>query len=244
MGIAFVTLWVTGGIVYTAWRFIRREPAPKKGPIFVIASYFACLLIWGVLTSLIAVEGGYVATTGILTMNLGTLVPLVLTGCFLLIPPARRVFERWIASISVREFLWIHLIRLAAIGTIIKMLRGTLPAHFIIPVGVPDFIVALSVPVMVWLAFRKRVIGRKALISWNVIGFGLFLPALVLLHLSVPSPFRIFFDPPNTYEVFRFPMALVPSLLAPLFIIIHNAAIVKLLRPGLSEDSRQAPGAA
>ena len=244
MGIAFVTLWVTGGIVYAAWRFIRREPAPKKRPIFVIASYIACLSIWGVLTSLIAVEGGYVATTGILTMNLGTLVPLVLTGCFLLIPPARRVFERWIASISVREFLWIHLIRLAAIGTIIKMLRGTLPAHFIIPVGVPDFIVALSVPVIVWLAFGKRVIGRKALIAWNVIGFGLFLPALVLLHLSVPSPFRTFFDPPNTYEVFRFPMALVPSLLAPLFIIIHNAAIVKLLRPGLSEDSRQAPGAA
>ncbi len=235
MGIAFVTLWVTGGILYTAWRFLQREPAPKKGTGFVIVSYLACLLIWGVLTSLIAIEGGYVATTEILSMNLATFVPLVITGCFLLYPPSRRVFEGWIASISLREFLWIHLIRLAALGTIIKMLRGTLPAHFILPVGVPDFILALSVPLMVWLAFRKRVIGRRALMAWNVFGFGLFLPALVLLHLSVPSPIRLFFDPPNTYEVFRFPMALVPSLLVPLFIIIHNAAIVKLLRPGLSE---------
>ncbi len=235
MGIAFVILWVTGGIVYTAWRFLQREPAPKKGARFVIASYLACLLIWGVLTSLIAVQGGYVATTEVLSMNLATFAPLVITGCFLLHSPSRQVFKRWIASIALREFIWIHLIRLAAIGTIIKMLRGTLPAHFIIPVGVPDFILALSVPLMVWLAFRKRVIGRRALIAWNVIGFGLFLPALVLLHLSVPSPIRIFFDPPNTYEVFRFPMALVPSLLAPLFIIIHNAAIVKLLRPGVSE---------
>ena len=238
MGIAFVTLWVTAGILYTARRFLRQGQTLRKDAQIVMA-YLTCLLIWGLLTSLIAVQDGYVATTQYFAMNLATFAPLIISGCFLLHPTSRQVFERWLASISLRELTWIHLVRLAAIGTIMKMLRGALPGHFIVPIGIPDFILALTVPLIDWLVFRRRIAGRKVLIVWNVIGFVLFFPTLVLLYLSVPSPIRIFFDEPNTYEVFQFPMALVPSFLAPLFIIIHNAAIVKLLRSGASESARE-----
>ena len=109
------------------------------------------------------------------------------------------------------------------------MLKGSLPGHFFVPVGIPDFVLALSVPILVWLVFRKGIFGEKLLIVWNLIGSLLFLPTLVVLYLSVPSPIRIFFEEPNTYEVFQFPMALVPTLLAPLCIIIHNTALFKLL---------------
>ena len=238
MGIAFVSLWVTAGILYTAWRFLRQGQTSRKDAQIVMV-YLACLLIWGFLTSLIAVQDGYVATTEYFTTNLATFVPLVISGCFFLHPTSRQVFQRWIASISLRELTWIHLVRLAAIGTIMKMLSGTLPGHFIVPVGIPDFLLALTVPVIDWLGFRRRIAGRKVLIVWNVIGFVLFFPTLVLLYLSVPSAIRIFFDEPNTYEVFQFPMVLVPTLIAPLFIIIHNAAIVKLLRSGASESARE-----
>ncbi|MEE8162117.1 MAG: hypothetical protein V3T61_10820 [Acidobacteriota bacterium] len=233
MGIAFVILWVIGGIIYTAWRFLRWSETSKTDAKVVIG-YLACLFVWGWLTALIASRDGYVKTTEYFAMNVATFVPLIVTGCFLVFATSRRVFERWIASISLQELTWIHLVRLTAIGTILKMLRGSLPAHFILPVGIPDFVLGLSVSLIVWLVFRRGIAGKKVLVVWNVVGFVLFFPTLVVLYLSVPSPLQIFFEAPNTYEVFEFPMALVPTFIAPLFILIHNAAIIKLLRPGVS----------
>ena len=228
MGIAFVILWVTAGFMYTARRFLLKgKPLRKHGKIII--TYVASLLAWALLTSLIAARKGYVATTEYFGMDVATFVPLVITACFLINRSGRQAFESWITTISLRELTWIHLVRLAATGTIIKMLRGTLPGHFIVPVGTPDFLFALSVPLIDWWIFRRRIIGNKVLIVWNAIGAALFFPTLVLLYLSVPSPIRVFFDEPNTFEVFRFPMALVPTFLAPVFIIIHSAAIVKLI---------------
>ena len=88
---------------------------------------------------------------------------------------------RWTVSISLQELTWIHVIRIGAMGTILKMLNGALPAHFIVPVGIPDLLFGLSVPVMAWLVFKKRVIGRTGLVVWNVVGSVVFLPTLILI---------------------------------------------------------------
>ena len=45
---------------------------------------------------------------------------------------------------------------------------NTLPAHFIVPVGIPDLIFALSVLVVAWLAVEKESIETRGLILWNV----------------------------------------------------------------------------
>ncbi len=235
MGSMFVIFWLMTGIGYTVWRFVREGEVQKKDPKIVIM-YLSSLLAWALLTSLFALRNFYEETTEFFIMDVATFVPFAITGFFILVPNARRVLTQWIMSVSLRQLTWIHIIRIAAIGTILKLLKGSLPAHFIVPVGIPDFFFGLSVPIMDWIVFRKKRIGRKGLILWNVVGFLLFFPTLILLYLSVPSPIQVFFEGPNTLEVFRFPMALVPTFIAPVFIIIHNAAILKLFR---SSDSKR-----
>lgn len=216
------------GVIYTVWRFAH-EVGVKKKDTKIVITYLFSLLIWALLTSLLAFRNFYEETTEYFSMDVATFVPFVITGFFLLFPNARRLLTQWTENVPLRQLTWIHIIRVAALGTILKMRDGSLPAHFILPVGVPDFIFGLSVPIIDWLAFQKKVIGRKVLISWNVIGLVLFLPTLILIYLSVPSPIQISFEGPNTLEVFRFPMALVPTFIAPVFIIIHSAAILKLI---------------
>lgn len=227
MGTAIVILLLLAAVMLTVWRFSRIGVAPKNDWMMVVL-YLASLLVWFLCTAWLAHWGFYRQNTGVFAMSIATLVPLVITGMFLLSLSARRALSAWTMSVPLGQLIWVHIIRLAAIGTIVKMLQGILPAHFIVPVGIPDFLFALTVPAMVWLVFQKKVIGSGGLIAWNIIGLSIFLPTLVLIHLSVPSPIQVYFDGPNTYEVFQFPMALVPTFIAPVLILMHLAAIAKL----------------
>ena len=207
MGTLFVTLLVLVLGVYTAWRAGVRHTQDAG----VLTSYLVLTLTWLLLTAWLAFQGFYEGTTRYFAMDAATLVPFVITAGFLLRARARQSLMRWAVSISLQEFTWIHVIRIAAIGTILKMLNGALPAHFIIPVGIPDFLFGLSVPVMTWLVFKKRVIGRTGLVVWNIVGSVVFLPTLILIYLSVPSPIQMFFDGPNSVEVFQFPIEVDPK---------------------------------
>jgi len=79
-----------------------------------------------------------------------------------------------------------HVLRLLAIGTVIKCIQGQLPLHFVI------------------------------------FGSG------ISMFFSVPSPFRIYRDHPDTSLVFQFPMLLAPNFTVPLFALAHVFALVKL----------------
>lgn len=227
MGTVLVVILVMAGIAYTARRIVREEKVSERDRKTFIA-FFLSLSAWALFTSLLAIRNFYVETSRFFTMDLGTFVPFAITGGFLINRRARRSLTEWIVNVPLRQLTWVHVIRVAAIGTILKMWKGIMPAHFIVPVGIPDFLFGLSVPLMVWLVFKKRVIGKGVLIAWNAIGSLLFFPSMVLLYLSMPGPIQVFTDGPNTLEVFRFPMALVPTFIAPLFIIIHSAAIFQL----------------
>ena len=224
MGTLFVTLLVLGLGVYTAWR----AGVLHTQDTGALTSYLVLTWAWLLLTAWLAFQGVYEGTTRYFAMDAAALIPFVITAGFLLRARARQSLMRWTVSISLQELTWIHVIRIGAMGTILKMLNGALPAHFIVPVGIPDLLFGLSVPVMAWLVFKKRVIGRTGLVVWNVVGSVVFLPTLILIYLSVPSPIQMFFEGPNSLEVFQFPMALVPTLVAPVFIIIHSAAVAKL----------------
>jgi len=224
-----VVVFVMAGMAYTALRIVREEKASESDRKMFIA-YFLSLSAWALFTSLLAIRNFYVDTSRLFTMDLGTFVPFAITGGFLTNKKARRSLTEWIVNVPLRQLTWVHVIRVAAIGAILKMWKGLMPAHFIVPVGIPDFLFGLSVPLMVWLVFKKRVIGKGVLIAWNAIGALLFFPSMVLLYLSMPGPIQVFTDGPSTLEVFQFPMALVPTFLAPLFITIHSAAVYQLSR--------------
>jgi pimeloyl-ACP methyl ester carboxylesterase len=180
MGTGLVFLTFMAAVAYTMRRFLGEEKEEHYGKTLI--AYFSSLLIWALLTSLLAARNFYAETTGFFTMDFATLAPFVITAAFLIHGDMRRKITRWFMSIPLRHLTWVHIIRIAAIGTIVKLWNGSLPAHFILPVGIPDFIFALSVPVMDRRVFQNRSIGNKGLIAWNAFGAILFIPSMVLLY--------------------------------------------------------------
>lgn len=123
------------------------------------------------------------------------------------------------------QLISIHVLRLLAIGGIIKFIHGELPLHFTILGAVPDFLFAVSAVVL--LIFGP--LSHGWLVVWHVVGFSVFLGAGISMFFSVPSPFRIYDSKPDASIVFRFPMVLAPTFTVPLFIIAHLFALTKLL---------------
>ena len=62
--------------------------------------------------------------------------------------------------------------------------------------------------------------------------------ALVTLQLSLPGSLRIFTDEPTTRMVVSFPMVLVPTFIAPMFILIHLLSIKQVFEQGVSSRRR------
>lgn len=121
--------------------------------------------------------------------------------------------------------MWFHILRLLAIGTILKYLQGQLPLHFLILGSVPDFLFAVSA-VAVSLQASP---GQSFLILWHLVGLTLFFGPGISMFFSVPSPLRLYRSKPDTSLVFQFPMLLAPNFTVPLFMLAHSLALVQLL---------------
>ena len=72
-------------------------------------------------------------------------------------------------------------------------------------------------------------VARPLLVAWNAVGAAVLLSAPVLIQLSQPGPFQLYFQGPTTHEVLGFPMSIVPTLVAPLFVGLHLIALHRLL---------------
>lgn len=92
-----------------------------------------------------------------------------------------------------------------------------------------DILSGLSAPVVYYLAFVRKTLGRKTLIAWNIICLVLVINIVVRSILASPTPFQQFaFDQPNI-GVLYFPFVLLPSFLVPMVIQSHVGALKQLL---------------
>jgi len=150
---------------------------------------------------------------------------------FGVVPEIREGLISAASETTDRELAAIHILRLLAIGTIIKYLQRQLPLHFVILGSLPDFLFSISAVVVTFVA-GTAFPGQEFLLAWHWIGFFIFFGAGISMFFSVPSHFRIYNDAPDTSIVFRFPMLLAPNFTVPLFMLAHAFAIVKLIAAG------------
>jgi hypothetical protein len=122
----------------------------------------------------------------------------------------------------------IHVLRLLAIGTVVKYRQGELPLHFIVLGSMPDFLFAVSA-VGVSVMTYSGSLPSEVLAVWHSVGLLVFLGAGVSMFFSVPSRLRIYDSRPDASIVFRFPMVLAPNFTVPLFMLAHLFALAKLL---------------
>ena len=95
-----------------------------------------------------------------------------------------------------------------------------------------DILAGLSAPLIFYFGFIKKQLSRNAILIWNFICLGLLINIVLNAILSVPFPLQKFaFDQPNV-AVLYFPFNLLPSVVVPIVLLSHLAAIRQLLKMG------------
>lgn len=91
-----------------------------------------------------------------------------------------------------------------------------------------DILAGLTAPLILWIAFRHGKINKPVLLIWNFLALASLLNIVVNALLSVPSPIQKFaFDQPNQ-AVLYFPFVWLPTVIVPVILFSHLAAIFQL----------------
>jgi len=219
------------GLVEVAWLAYWLLAGGPANAVFraTVATTAALLFAWMSFVGVAGNRGFFLAHTRQLSNHVGLSICLgIAVVPFLVVPAAREGVIAAVGNVSDAQFAVIHILRLLAIGTVIKYLHGELPRSFLILGSLPDLAFGLSAVVVTALLVSGP-LDVTWLAVWHALGCAAFLGAGVAMYFSVPSMFQLFDSKPDTSIVFKFPMLLAPNFTVPLFMVAHVLALVKLM---------------
>ena len=138
-------------------------------------------------------------------------------------------------SVTATELVAIHILRLAAWGTIKKWMEGKLPNYFLYWGSIPDFGFAI-LSIFATLAMLTGLIepSPNDLIVWTIIGLAAWIGAGVTMNFGVPGgPWSWRWKyveqglEPPTLLPFRWPMNLAPAYVSGFFYVAHFLLLLK-----------------
>ena len=218
------------GLTELAWIafWLLRSGDAASGYLATVVVWIVAMLGWMVVVIVGGTRGVFLKRTHWLSNMVG--VVLVVAFAALLFgasAAAREGVIRAASGTTDLELASIHILRLLAIGTVVKYRQGELPLHFVVVGAIPDFLFAVSAVVVTFMAVNGP-LASAFLIAWHWVGFSAFMGAGISMFFSVPSPLRIYHSKPDSSIVFQFPMLLAPNFTVPLFMLAHLFALVKL----------------
>jgi len=186
----------------------------------------AVVLAWLLVQSALSLSGFYTVTTSMPPRLLFALGPPLL---LLLSRLATARGRALLASLRLDVLTLLHVVRLPVeLGLYGLYLHRAVPRIMTFEGGNWDILMGLSAPLVYWLV-RRRLLGRGALLAWNVLGLALLANIVVVAVLSAPSPVqRLAFAQPNV-ALLHFPFGWLPAVLVPLVLLAHVAALRQLL---------------
>ena len=221
-------IWL--GLTELAWisHWLLSPDDLDSGYVMTVALWIVVMLAWMGWVAVAGMRGFFLKHTRQLSNLVGVVLVVAFAAVlFGMVPVAREGLIRAAHRTSDLQLVSIHVLRLLAIGTVIKYLQGQLPRHFVLWGSIPDFVFGISAVVVTSLAAQGP-LDQDFLFIWHNIGFALFAGAGVSMFFSVPSPFRLYQSKPDASIVFQFPMLLAPNFTVPLFMLAHAFALVKL----------------
>jgi hypothetical protein len=155
-------------------------------------------------------------------------VPIVILGSGLCVKSLRSALRGIARATPFHWLIFFQALRIGALGSVMKVLRGEITSGFPLWVGIPDFLFGLSALLIGWL-FLRKVISSGFLIAWNLMGAAIILvPTFAIMHHWMNEPGFSF--------IFEFPMILSPSIIVPLFIFLNF-----LMAWHIFESAKQSP---
>ena len=187
----------------------------------------ATLFAWLVATAALAAAGVYRPTTATAIPTLPIAVAIALGGAWVAataIPSLRALIDQPATQPSLVALqLW----RVIGVVFLVLLAQGQLPPLFALPAGLGDIAAGLAAP---FVARRLRESeGRSSAIIWNAFGLLDLVVAIGLGATTNLGPIQIFHTNPSAAVMTAFPMALVPTFLVPLSMVLHVLSLRYLL---------------
>lgn len=181
---------------------------------------------WLALQYFVARTGFYTNTNRVPPPFLLLLIPpmVVIVGLFL----ARRG-RVYIDRLDARWLTLLHTVRIPVeIGLYWLAVHKTVPQLMTFEGRNFDIVSGLTAPLIFYLGFVAKKLGRKAILIWNFSCLVLLINIVATAVLAAPFAFqKLAFDQPNI-AVLYFPFVWLPGCIVPLVLLSHLASIRQL----------------
>ena len=204
----------------TVWLFYRASN--KSGPLLIF------LLSWMLLQAIVGLSGFYQVKDAFPPRFAFILSPSLVLCILLFITRRGRDF---MDKLLIDRLTILHAIRIPVEITLyVVYTTGLIPVLMTFEGCNPDILSGISALIMFYLVFMKRKAGDKALLIWNFVCLGLLVNIVTIAVLAAETPFQMLaFDQPNR-GVAIFPLVWLPTVVVPIVLISHLAAIRQLIR--------------
>jgi hypothetical protein len=198
---------------------------PRGAPVRPAIAVIGVLIVWYATAHVLTSAGAFqVVLLGKIPSITGVAIPL--TAGILAIwlaPPVRRLLATEpgtpVALIALQSY------RVVGGAFLVLLALHQVPAAFAIPAGVGDILIGVGA----WPAAMALRSGRRSrAVAWNVLGI-LDLVVAVILGVAVSPLVHLL---PTTQVLTEMPVALVPTFMVPLGILLHVASLRSLRTAG------------
>lgn len=141
-------------------------------------------------------------------------VPVVVALSMMLsLAPLRDGLRVLVDETPVHWLSGIHILRILALGTLLKASNDLFPQMFAWFVGGPDLLFGVSAIIVTLLARSGR-LSNRFILYWHLAGaLAIVLPVAGLMHLFMVEPLFA--------ELFMFPMVMAPALIVPTLVLLN-----------------------
>ncbi|MBL7711785.1 MAG: hypothetical protein JNL13_04950 [Chitinophagaceae bacterium] len=227
---AYLILSFAGTTLATLLLFLWAHRSAGHGGTLKVG---AVLCAWLLLQALLPLYGIYSRDTASFPpkiMLLGIFPALL----FILLLFATGKGRHYTDSLPLKQLTWLHTIRIPVELVLYGLfLHKEVPRLMTFEGRNFDIFAGISAPLVAWLFFDRKRIGRKGLLAWNIVSLGLLLNIVVHALLSAPSPIQQFaFEQPNIALLY-FPFSWLPVFIVPVVLLAQLASIRRLYRSSL-----------
>ena len=204
---------------------VRKSPAGDATATWILV----ILTAWLILQAAITLGGFYSTDTRSLPPRFIFLViPPLLTILLLFLTRKGRVF---IDGLPQSTMTFLHIVRIPVELVLYWLfLNKAVPELMTFTGRNFDILAGITAPFVAYYGLKQQQLGRKTLLTWNLIALGLLFN--IVIHAVLSAPFalqRLAFDQPNI-AVLYFPFSWLPGFIVPLVLFSHLVSIRQLTR--------------
>ena len=204
----------------TVWQFYN---AANKSITVIF-----CISAWLILQAVLALTGFYQVTQAIPPRFVLLIGPVLLLAILFLVTKRGRSFAD---TFNIQKLTLLHAVRIPVeIVLYLVYTEKLIPLVMTFEGNNYDIISGFTAPIIYYLVFVNKKLSNTTLLVWNFVCLGLLINVLVIAILSAQTPFQqLAFEQPNIVVTF-FPFVWLPSVIVPVVLISHLAAIRQLIK--------------